>query len=131
MNINVDNNFTISDVGTKCKCKSEFYTILTTEGGLYLPPKRGWTQNFLLQLMIGKKKMLHNDEVKVINVAQIKGLRVPQLLLFARFKLNWMNWILNQNIEINTPNMSLLVPRLPCSWVQWAVVHFPWVFSHS
>ena len=41
-----------------------------------------------------------------------------------------LNWILNQNIEINTPNMFMLVPRLPCSWVQWAVLHFPW-YAHT
>ena len=38
--------------------------------------------------MIGNKKVLHNDDVKVINAAQIKRLRVPQLLLFVKSKLD-------------------------------------------
>ena len=86
--MDIDNQFTISDVSIKCKSKSEFYTVLTTEGGLYLPPKRDWTQEFLRQLMIGVKKVLQNSDVKIISVAQIKGLRVPQLLLYARSKVD-------------------------------------------
>ena len=30
--MDIDNQFTISDVGTKCKSKLKFYTVLTTEG---------------------------------------------------------------------------------------------------
>ena len=38
--MDVDHNFTISGVGTKCNSISEFYSILTNEGRLYLQPKR-------------------------------------------------------------------------------------------
>ena len=105
--MDVDHIFTISDVGTKCKSKSELYTVLTTEGGLYLPPKRDWTQKFLRQLMIGQKKVLHNDDVKVINVAQINGLRVPQILLFARAKMDIDKYLPDYDYE-KEPNRSWL-----------------------
>ena len=78
----------ISNVGTKSKSKNEFYFVLTAEGRLYLPPKRDWTQKFLHQQMIGKIKILHNDDVKVINVSQINELRVSQILLFARSEVD-------------------------------------------
>ena len=105
--MDVDRNFTISDVGTKCKSKSEFYSVLTTKGRLYLPPKRDWTQNFLLQQMIGKKKVFHNNDVKVINLSQIKGLRVPQILLFARSKVD-IDSYLPEYDYVKEPNRSWL-----------------------
>ena len=114
--MDVDNNFTISDVGTKCKSKSEFYNVLTTERRLYLPPKWDWTQNFLRQLMIGKKKDLHNDDVKVINVAQIKGLRVPQLLLFASSKLD-IDAYLQEYDYAKKPNRSWLANLIDWCWI--------------
>ena len=37
MNMDVDVNFTINDVGLKWKSKAEIYAVLTTELNLYLP----------------------------------------------------------------------------------------------
>ena len=38
--MDVDRNFTITDFGIKCNSISEFNSILTNEGRLYLQPKR-------------------------------------------------------------------------------------------
>ena len=103
--MDVERNFTITDFGIKCNSISEFYSILTNEGRLYLQPKRNWTQKFLRQLMIRKKKVLHNDDVEVINVWQIKWLRVPQILLFGRSKVD-IDSYLHEYDDANEPNRS-------------------------
>ena len=37
------------------------------------------TQKFIRQLMFGKKKILHNDDAKVINVVKTKRIKVPHI----------------------------------------------------
>lgn len=49
-------DYNVNDVGVKCRSKREVYTVLTTEGGLYLPPMQDATQKYLRALMLGEKK---------------------------------------------------------------------------
>ena len=55
--------------------------------------------------MIRKKKVLNIDDVEVINVWQIKGLRVPQILLFGRSKVD-IDSYLTEYDDANEPNRS-------------------------
>ena len=55
MNMNVD--FNINDLGSKCHSKHELYLVLTNEGGYYLPPMQDVTQRYLRYIMIGRKLM--------------------------------------------------------------------------
>ena len=50
------NIFAINGLAAKCKSKSEFYNLLTTEGGMYLPQDA--TQPYLRGFMMDKKCML-------------------------------------------------------------------------
>ena len=55
--------------------------------------------------MIRKKKVLRIDYVEVINVWQIKGLRVPQILLFGRSKVD-IDSYLSEYDDAKEPNRS-------------------------
>ena len=67
--------------------------------------KIDWTQKFLRQPMIRKKKVLHIDDVEVINVWQIKRLRFPQILLFGRSKVD-IDSYLSEYDDAKEPNQS-------------------------
>ena len=54
----VDNAaLTINEVGSKAKFKLEVYRILTTEGGVYLPPSQQWNYNFIRDIITGEKRV--------------------------------------------------------------------------
>ena len=67
------------------KSKAEVYAVLTTEGNLYLPLLYS---NFFTIANDWQKKVLSNKDVKIINVLQIKRMKVPQLLQYIRSKLH-------------------------------------------
>ena len=81
-------DFTINDLAAKCKSKSEFYSMLATEGGLYLPPTQDSNQTYLRELLTGTKNYVKSEDVKVIKVPHYKGLTVSKILTFARSKGN-------------------------------------------
>ena len=83
-------SFTVLDLSSKWRSKTELYNLLTREGKVYLPPKQDSTQSFLRDVMIGKKSYIKWEEVKVIKVPQYKGLTVRDILNFA-----------NRNIHID------------------------------
>ena len=76
--------FTVNDLATKFKAKSELINVLSREGNIYLPPKRDITQKYLRKLLHGEKLYIKWSEVIVINVPQYSGLRVKDLLNFAK-----------------------------------------------
>ena len=47
--------FTIKILGAKFKSKTELYNVLIRDGKIYLPPKQDATQNYLRELIQGKK----------------------------------------------------------------------------
>ena len=80
------NLFTINDVASKCRSKLELYNLLTSEGGMYLPPIQDATQQYIRQLMMGKKNYVKSEDIKVIKVPHYNGLTVAKILNFARNK---------------------------------------------
>ena len=76
--------FTINDIGTKCKSKREVYTVLSTEGGIFLPPIADATQSYLRAMLVGDKDYIKWSEVKVIKVPHLEGLRVKDILNWVR-----------------------------------------------
>ena len=46
---------TVTDVGVKAKSKLEVYRILTTEGGIYLPPSKEWNYQYIRDIVTGNK----------------------------------------------------------------------------
>ena len=81
-------DFTIADLASKCRSKTELYNLLTREGKLYLPPAKDCTQKFLRRLMKGEKLYVSCSDVEVIKVPQYKGLKVSDILKFAATKTN-------------------------------------------
>ena len=53
--MDMSNQFTISDPAAKCKSKSEFYNLLSTEGGMHQPPVQNATQTYLRRIMMRKR----------------------------------------------------------------------------
>ena len=77
-------NFTVLDLASKWRSKTEIYNLLSREGKIYLPPKQEATQVFLRDLMMGKKKYITCEEVKCIKVPQYNGLTVKNIHDFAQ-----------------------------------------------
>ena len=82
----------VREMALKCTTKSEVYKVLTTTGEIYLPPVDQINWDFIRDLLSGDKlvsfyesplKYIDGNNVKIINVPHIEGLRVPDLLEFA------------------------------------------------
>ena len=52
-----EEKLTVLDCGVKGKSKIEIYRILTTEGGVYLPPAKECNYQFIRAIMTGDKKV--------------------------------------------------------------------------
>ena len=46
---------TIADVAVKANIKVEVYRVLTTEGGVYLPPIKEWNYQYVRDIITGNK----------------------------------------------------------------------------
>jgi len=53
--MNQEQPFIVNDLATKSRSKTEFYNMLTREGGIYLPPTKEASQRFLRKVMVGEK----------------------------------------------------------------------------
>ena len=84
---------TIQQVGIKAKSKKEVYTVLTVEGGLYLPPLSDVNHKFLKSILLGDKKYLLCKNVLVVKVPYIDNLRVKNILLFAADKVDISSYL--------------------------------------
>ena len=62
MNQNQD-KFTVLDVGIKAKSKLEIYWVLTTEGGIYLPPIKEWNYQFIRDIITGAKLVCFENDM--------------------------------------------------------------------
>ena len=80
------NIFTVKHLAAKCKSKTELYNLLIRDGKIYLPPKQDATQKYLRELIQGKKLHLKWSEVILTKVSQYEGLKVKDLLRFAKSK---------------------------------------------
>ena len=74
----------VNQIGIKCKSKKEVYSLLTTEGGYYLPPLADTHYKFISQILVGIKKAVRWKDVKVCTVPHLKGLTILEILQFAR-----------------------------------------------
>ena len=81
-------SFTLNDVAIKARSKKEVYYVLTTEGGIYLPPIIDANSSYLKEIARGTKLFLYSTNVKVIKVPQIKKLFVNDILKWGKSKTN-------------------------------------------
>ena len=88
-----DTDFTIIDLAAKCRSKSEIYRILATEGGVYLPPMQDATQKYLRDVLRGNKLYVKCKDVKIVHVPHYKGLRVKEILNYAKSKVHILNYM--------------------------------------
>ena len=86
-------DFTVSDLASKWRSKTELYNVLTREGDLYLPPIKDWTQKFIRSLMRGEKEYVRCNSVHVIKVPHYKGLKVRDIVNFARTKVDITSYL--------------------------------------
>ena len=52
---------TVQLVGQKARSKTELYRLLTTEGGVYLPPCKEINYQFMRSIMTGEKLVFEHD----------------------------------------------------------------------
>ena len=77
--------FTVNDLAPNFKAKSELINVLSREEkNIYLPPKRDVTQKYLRKLLHREKLYIKWSEVIYINVPRYDGLRIKDILSFAR-----------------------------------------------
>ena len=84
----MEKSFTLNDVAIKARSKKEVYYVLTTEGGIYLPPIIDANSSYLKEIVRGTKLFLYSKNVKVIKVPQIKKLFVNDILKWGKSKTN-------------------------------------------
>ena len=90
---------TTNEVGVKYKSKKELYKLLSTEGNLYLPPMLATNKGYLSGVMMGDKKCVTCEDVRVIKVPQIEGLTIKEILEFARSKINIKEYLPEYDYE--------------------------------
>ena len=100
-------DFTVSDLASKWTSKTEFYNVLTREGGLYLPLIKDSTLRFIRSLMRGEKEYVKCRSIKVIQVPQYKGLTVRDIIKFAKTKID-INSYLPDYEYLKEPNREWL-----------------------
>ena len=104
--------YTVPELASKCRSKTEFYNILSRDGNIYLPPSQDANQKYLRSIMTGRKNYITWDRVNVIKVPQYEGLTVKQILAFAQ-----------QHAEIQTYLLEYQYDKIPNrEWV-WNVVN--------
>ena len=90
-----DTDFTIIDLATKCRSNSEVYRILATEGGVYLSPMQDATQKYLRDILRGNKLYVKSKDFKIVHVPHYKGLRVKEILNYAKSKVHILKYMLD------------------------------------
>ena len=100
--------FTVNDIGVKCRSKREVYTVLSSEGGIFLPPISDATQKYLRAVMLGDKNHVKYSEVKVIRVPHLEGLRTKDILQWARERVDIDRYISDYEYQ-KEPNREWFV----------------------
>ena len=65
-------DFTIDDLAVKCRSKLKFYSILATEGEIYLPLMQDATQKYLRDVLRGQKLYIKWKVVKLCSYLKTK-----------------------------------------------------------
>ena len=68
-----------SDLRQFVKCKKDIYMILAYEGQYYLPPYDECSMDFVRDALAGKKKLLKNQQVVIVEVPRYKEFNVKGL----------------------------------------------------
>ena len=81
-------NFTVSDLASKWRSKTELYNLLKGERQLYLTPVKDSNQKFLRRIMKEEKLYVSWKDGEVIKVPQYKGINVSDIFKFVATKTN-------------------------------------------
>ena len=79
MKIENDQSFTIADIGVKYRIKCEVYTVLRSEGGIFLPAISNVSKKYLRAIILEDKNYVKYSEVKAIRVPHLEGLSVKDI----------------------------------------------------
>ena len=100
-------SISLLEVGDKARSKAELFSLLTTEGHLYLPPYKYCSIEFIADIVEGKRKVsclsaaefnllmkaLESKEVIICHLPHIKGLRTEDLVNFLVDDSQWENYL--------------------------------------
>ena len=101
----VNSEIGVKDLAIKARSKKEVYSLLVTEGGIYLPPLADAHYKYISKVIVGDKKYLKSKDVKVWQVPQIKGLKISHILEFARAKVDIDSYLFDYEYR-NEPNRA-------------------------
>ena len=68
-----------SDLRNFVKSKEDLYVILSIEGQLHLPPYDECTMDFMREALSGKKKLITNRDLAMVNVPRYKEFNAANL----------------------------------------------------
>ena len=80
------------------------------KGGINLSKKQDSIQNYLRDIMPGRKQYIKCEDISVAKVPQFKGLQVENLLIFAGIKINIDQYLSEYDYQRNeTKNVSVVL----------------------
>ena len=97
LKIDVDLEFTISDLSVKCNSKTELFNLLSKEGRILLLPAKDWTLQFTRVLMHGSKQHIKLHKVNSFRFHNTKGYSLKKYWNFLKLKRILMNICLSLN----------------------------------
>ena len=77
-------NISAKEFGVRYGNKNDIFRFLSTEVGIYLPHRNHVTIWHLRDLAAGKRRIIKNSDVKVIDVPYFEGLTVSDMLRYAK-----------------------------------------------
>ena len=94
-----EEQLTVNEIGIKCKSKRELYKLLSVKKNLYLPPMFATNKGYLSGIMMGSKKCISCEDIRVIKVPQIEGLTTKEMLGFASSKVKIQEYLPEYDYE--------------------------------
>ena len=77
-------NIPANEFGVRYGNKNDIFRFLSTEVGIYLPHRNHITIWHLRDLAAGRRRIVKNSDVKVIDVPYFEGLTVSNMLRFSK-----------------------------------------------
>ena len=85
----------LRQISVRARSKKEIYRMLQLEADVYLPPIQQANRKYITEIVSGKRKVspsntvqivFENSQLKTIQVPHLEGLRMSNILSFAKLK---------------------------------------------
>ena len=94
----------LRNLAIKCRSKKEFYVILQSDCGVYMPPIEFKNADYWRRIVTGKTKVVHllqllfcivrkQKDLKIIQVPQVKHLPTREIMDYGLLKFNLAEYL--------------------------------------